>query len=77
MCDKDFTFLLKAHGWQSEGKTVTVAFPFQREDSGWSFDKILKNDSFCLKITCTSCFMFTVYIILTKEWNLCTCTVCT
>lgn len=37
VCDKDFTSLLKAHGWQSEGKTVTVAFPFQREDSGWSF----------------------------------------
>lgn len=26
--------LVQAHGWQSEGKTVTVAFPFQREDSG-------------------------------------------
>lgn len=38
--DKDFTSLLKAHGWQSEGKTVTVAFPFQREDSGWLFEKI-------------------------------------
>lgn len=38
--DKDFTSLLKAHGWQSEGKTVTVAFPFQRGDSGWLFEKI-------------------------------------
>lgn len=38
--DKDFTSLLKAHGWQSEGKTVTVAFPFPSEDSGWLFEKI-------------------------------------
>ncbi|XP_061181640.1 protein FAM91A1-like [Saccostrea echinata] len=26
--------LVQAHGWQSEGKTVTVAFPFEKEVSG-------------------------------------------